>query len=342
MMRLPAARAWSLAALLLPACDGAPLDDPDGSAPSCEPAPAACTVGASSDLPADLSASSGSATDDFGGSACGRGGDGVPDVAFRYTAPVAGTYRFDTEGSGFDTVLSIRAGCGGEELACNDDIRRGAVTASRLTVDLAACETVVVVVDGFGEGDVGAVSLHVEAEEGRCDDGLDDDGDGRIDCDDPDCFSVECSGGDDWPEAWQALEWEVLEIVNRRRAEGAVCGGEELGPAPPLEMDAVIREAARKHSVDMGEQDYFEHESLDGRTFADRMREEGFMGASPWGENIAAGSPTAERVMEGWMDSPGHCRNIMNPAYRVIGIGYAEAEGSTFGRYWTQNFAASH
>jgi uncharacterized protein YkwD len=121
-----------------------------------------------------------------------------------------------------------------------------------------------------------------------------------------------------------------------------MCADEAFGPAPPLEMDAVIREAARKHSLDMGDQDYFEHDSLDGRTFSDRMSDEGFMGASPWGENIAAGQPTAQRVVDGWMDSPGHCRNIMNPAYRTIGIGYAYVETSSFGHYWTQDFAASH
>ena len=92
----------------------------------------------------------------------------------------------------------------------------------------------------------------------------------------------------------------------------------------------------------MGAQDYFEHTSLDGREFGDRMTEAGFMGAGPWGENIAAGSATPEAVVQGWMNSPGHCANIMNPQYRVIGIGYAFDDASTFGHYWTQDFAASH
>lgn len=315
----------------------------DGAASSCDDPPAAaCAMDAPSEVPLTLEASTAGESDDFGGSGCGRGGDGAPDLAFRYTAPAAGLYELSTEGSPFDTMLSVRRGCDGEEITCNDDIERGRVTASRLTVELAACETVVVVVDGYGADDAGDVTLRVSTRESRCDDGLDDDGDGQIDCDDDDCFSAACSGGDDWPEPWAALEWEVLELTNQRRAEGAVCGGEEFAPAPPLEMNPVIREAARGHSLDMGQQDYFEHDSLDGRTFSDRMSDAGFAGPTPWGENIAAGAPTAERVVQGWMDSPGHCRNIMNPAYRTLGVGYAFVESSSFGHYWTQNFAGGH
>jgi uncharacterized protein YkwD len=127
------------------------------------------------------------------------------------------------------------------------------------------------------------------------------------------------------------------------RAMGFDCDTEDsFGAAGPLEMDAVIQVAARAHSLDMGEQDYFDHDSLDGRSFSDRMTMAGFAGASPWGENIAAGQQTALSVVEGWMESDGHCANIMNPSYRVIGIGYAEVEGSSYGTYWTQDFAASH
>ncbi len=64
--------------------------------------------------------------------------------------------------------------------------------------------------------------------------------------------------------------------------------------------------------------------------------------ASGWGENIAAGQSTPEEVVQGWMESPGHCRNIMNPEYRTIGIGYGVVPGSPYGTYWTQDFAAGH
>ena len=83
-------------------------------------------------------------------------------------------------------------------------------------------------------------------------------------------------------------------------------------------------------------------DSEDRQRFADRMREAGFSGDSPWGENIAAGQRTARGVVDGWLESDGHCANIMNPSFRTIGIGYAYVEGSEYGHQWVQNFAASH
>ena len=154
-------------------------------------------------------------------------------------------------------------------------------------MDLAACETVLIVVDGFSEGEMGAVALRVTSRESSCDDGVDNDGDGAADCADTDCFSARCSGTDDWPAAYQAFEWRVLELTNQRRAAGASCDADRFGPAPALEMDDVIREAARGHSLDMGQQSYFEHDSLDGRTFSDRMTMVGFMGAFPVGREPA-------------------------------------------------------
>ncbi len=287
-----------------------------------------------------MTASTMAEADDFAPTCMGR--DGGRDIAFQFTAPDAGRYDISTVGSSFDTVLSVRRDCGGAEIVCNDDARPGMETGSSLTVELAACETVILVVDGFSGGESGSVVLRVTSRESRCDDGMDNDGDGNSDCADTDCFSPMCSGTDEWPTAWTAFEWRVLELTNQNRAAGASCDADRFGPAPALEMDDVIREAARGHSRDMGQQAYFEHDSLDGRTFADRMTMVGFMGPSPWGENIAAGQSTPEEVVQGWMESPGHCRNIMNPDYRTIGIGYAEVDGSPFGRYWTQDFAAGH
>ncbi len=304
------------------------------------PAVAACAAAAGSRMPLELTGSTMMEADDFAPT-CGAQ-PGGHDLAFQLTAPEAGRYDITTVGSSFDTVLSVRRGCEGAEIACNDDVARGMETGSALTVDLAACETVIVVVDGFGASAMGEVRLRVSTRESQCDDGADNDGDGAADCADADCFSLECNGGDDWPADWQAFEWRVLELTNENRARGASCAADVFGPAPALEMDAVISEAARGHCLDMGMQSYFEHDSLDGRTFADRMTNVGFMGALPWGENIAAGQSTPEEVVQGWMESPGHCRNIMNPEYRTIGIGYGVVPGSPYGTYWTQDFAAGH
>ena len=76
--------------------------------------------------------------------------------------------------------------------------------------------------------------------------------------------------------------------------------------------NANLRTAARNHSVDMATLNYFSHTSLDGRTFSQRRSNAGYSGAFPRGENIAAGQPSPQSVVNAWMASPGHCTNIMS------------------------------
>jgi uncharacterized protein YkwD len=138
------------------------------------------------------------------------------------------------------------------------------------------------------------------------------------------------------------MEDEILVLTNQRRAQGAVCGAQSFGPAGPLQADAVLQTAAREHSRDMGAGNYFEHVSLDGRSPTDRMRAAGWSGRMS-GENIFGGEKnggtlSAAEVVDGWMRSPGHCSNIMNPRFKTIGVGYAAAPHSRLGNYWTQDF----
>jgi hypothetical protein len=83
---------------------------------------------------------------------------GASDLAWEFTAPAAANYRFDTAGSTFDTVLTVLDGCGGAELACNDNAGGG--VQSGVQVALAAGQTVVVVVDGWDTAS-GPVTLNV-------------------------------------------------------------------------------------------------------------------------------------------------------------------------------------
>jgi uncharacterized protein YkwD len=129
--------------------------------------------------------------------------------------------------------------------------------------------------------------------------------------------------------------------VNQRRAGGATCGGTAYAAAPALYMHPSLRVAARGHSQDMAAQNYVSHTSLDGRTFDQRIRDAGYTGAFPLGENIAGGPSTPDAVVSGWMASPGHCANIMSPGYRALGVGYAHNPASTYRHYWTQSFGGS-
>jgi len=170
---------------------------------------------------------------------------------------------------------------------------------------------------------------------GDSDSDSDSDSDGDADCD--------ASGDGYWQADWAALECEVLELTNEARAQGADCGTEgAFAPAPPLEMQDQLREAARYHSQDMGEREFFAHESPggpNGDTMVDRIENAGYTDWQYLGENIAAGQTTAQEVVSGWLASDGHCSNLMSPDFEEIGIGYARVPGAPYqGIYWTQDF----
>jgi uncharacterized protein YkwD len=138
-----------------------------------------------------------------------------------------------------------------------------------------------------------------------------------------------------------SAEDQVLVLVNQRRAAGATCGATVYPSAGPLTMNANLQLAARLHSQDMATQNYFSHTSLDGRTFDQRISNAGYSGSFPLGENLAAGASNPQSLVDGWMNSPGHCANIMNGAYRSTGVGYAFSSSSTYRHYWTQTFGGS-
>ena len=138
-----------------------------------------------------------------------------------------------------------------------------------------------------------------------------------------------------------ALEDQVFALVNSRRSAGAMCGSTSYGPTVALVMNSKLRTAAREHSQDMAANNYVSHTSLDGRTFDERIWDAGYTGSGPLGENIAAGQSSPSSVVNGWMGSPGHCRNIMNPDFRAIGVGYAYSASATYGHYWTLTFGGS-
>lgn len=95
----------------------------------------------------------------------------------------------------------------------------------------------------------------------------------------------------------------------------------------PLRLHRRLSAAARRHARDMADQNYFDHTSLDGSSFVDRIRRAGYMrGASRWtvAENIAWGSggqSTPRAIGRAWMNSPGHRANLLSSSYREIGVG---------------------
>ncbi|MCX5015461.1 CAP domain-containing protein [Streptomyces sp. NBC_00555] len=120
-------------------------------------------------------------------------------------------------------------------------------------------------------------------------------------------------------------ESAVLALVNKERA-AAGCG--------PLATNAKLSAAARAYSDTMARSGVMSHTGPDGSTMTTRVEAAGY-GWSRLGENIARGQSDADAVMNAWMNSPGHKANILNCAFREIGIGVHKGDG---GPWWTQDF----
>ena len=134
-----------------------------------------------------------------------------------------------------------------------------------------------------------------------------------------------------------ALATRALQLVNDVRARGVHCGDELFGPAPPVTLSGTLAGVALGHASDMAEKNYFEHVDPAGHSPADRVRAVGYS-EKLVGENIAFGPKSVDEVVQGWLDSPGHCENIMDPRFAEMGLGLA-AGRAKHGLYWVQVLA---
>lgn len=126
----------------------------------------------------------------------------------------------------------------------------------------------------------------------------------------------------------------LLELVNQLRKKGCRCGRKRMKSAPPLKMNRLLNQAARSHANDMDLKDFFEHHGSNGSTFSERISKTGY----DWqtvGENIFWGGVGIQEVFQGWKDSPGHCKNMMNKDFREMGF-------AKVGIYWVQDFGKAY
>ncbi|WP_415952969.1 sigma-70 family RNA polymerase sigma factor [Streptomyces sp. KLOTTS4A1] len=115
---------------------------------------------------------------------------------------------------------------------------------------------------------------------------------------------------------------QVLALVNSERAKTG---------CSPVTLDGRLSKAALLHSEDMSANDYFSHTSQDGRTFTERAAAQGVDNAGA--ENIARGQRSAQSVMNAWMNSEGHRKNILNCGLKTMGLGVVTSDWT-----WTQMF----
>jgi uncharacterized protein YkwD len=134
-----------------------------------------------------------------------------------------------------------------------------------------------------------------------------------------------------------AISRRVLELTNQARAHARRCGATPFAPAPPLVLNAVLGRAARDYSQQMASFGYMDHTGADGSSPADRITRSGYRWREV-GENLASGIMTAEDVVSGWLGSPEHCANLMDPLFRQMGVAYAVNPHNAAGVYWAQEF----
>lgn len=107
---------------------------------------------------------------------------------------------------------------------------------------------------------------------------------------------------------------------------------------PILEWDDLLVQSSQAHCVDMAENGYFAHNSLDGTTHKDRILATGIQDTVAWGENIVAGRELAVDTFNLWINSLGHRINMLRENFTHVGIASIYKEGSIYNYYSGQNF----
>ena len=118
-----------------------------------------------------------------------------------------------------------------------------------------------------------------------------------------------------------SIEQEDVRLVNiERQKEGLA----------PLKLDTSLSNVARLKSEDMKKKGYFSHTSPTYGSPFDMLKQFNITYKTA-GENIAKGQKTAQAVVNAWMNSEGHRRNILSKSFTHIGVGHTS-------NYWTQLF----
>ncbi len=159
------------------------------------------------------------------------------------------------------------------------------------------------------------------------------------------------------PKLSQATIDQFLDAINTARSKTQDCGSKGIKePVDALEWDEALYRAAYEHNRDMAWSDTINHDHTGsgtkwdytaqvnnlgrGSTFNERIINNGYSGAYPRLENLTVGQgiDTAQKAVEEWLKSDGHCANLMNPDVKKVGMSYLKKEGSHMLNYWTQDF----
>jgi uncharacterized protein YkwD len=124
----------------------------------------------------------------------------------------------------------------------------------------------------------------------------------------------------------------LLQLVNNARTKGCRCGDNYYPATTVLTWNDQLEKAAAEHSNDMFKKKYFSHIASNGANGGIRIEKAGYDWLA-YGENIGYGYKSENEVVEAWLKSPGHCKNIMDKKYKEMGVARS-------GYYWTQTFGS--
>lgn len=125
----------------------------------------------------------------------------------------------------------------------------------------------------------------------------------------------------------------AINRINQIRRVGARCGNQSKSPTTAVRWNTKLAAAAYRHAKDMSDNNFFAHKGSNGSKIGKRVTNVGY----DWqavSENIAKGQRSMEEVMTAWKNSPGHCKNMMNPIYTEMGM-------ARVGNVWVQVFGKS-
>jgi uncharacterized protein YkwD len=128
-------------------------------------------------------------------------------------------------------------------------------------------------------------------------------------------------------EQLRALAARVVDLVNQERANAGL---------PPYTVSPQLSEAARRHSQDMADHNFYGYTGSDGSTFTTRIQDTGYQG-SRWGEYHSAGHSSAEETMNEWMNGQFSRETILRSDYQDIGVAVVYNANTQYGYYWTMD-----
>jgi len=154
------------------------------------------------------------------------------------------------------------------------------------------------------------------------------------------------------PPIDEATKQDYLDAINVARGNIQHCGSYgDFTATTPLTWSDALYKASYEHSYDLANSNTFSHTGSNtqyditaqqlslnaGSSITQRIEYNGYTNWRRIGENILAGESTVEATIDGWLNSPGHCANLMNPDFTEVGLALLHKTDSTYKDYWTQN-----